>query len=106
MGCVGFLLFATLMLFVRFSPPVVSELLSYLKERGLTYRVDSSNDKPIYLRNRIRREVVPLLKQYNPNLSHTIARQAGIVRDEDSYLDQLAREALAQIQKLKDPPIV
>ena len=78
-----------------------SELLLYLKEQGLTYRIDSSNAKPIYLRNRIRKEVVPLLKQYNPNLNRTIARQADIVREEDIYLDQLARGILTNIQQVK-----
>ena len=78
-----------------------SELLAYLKGRGLSYRMDSSNDKPIYLRNRIRQEVMPILKQYNPNVIRAIVRQADIVREEDTYLTQLAREALASVQQSK-----
>ncbi len=78
-----------------------SELLTYLQDRGLTYRMDSSNDKPIYLRNRIRHEVMPVLKQYNPNISKAVARQAAIVREEDTYLDRLAREELVQVQQHK-----
>ncbi len=78
-----------------------AELLEYLQVRKLSYRIDSSNDKPIYLRNRIRHEVMPILKQYNPNLIRAVARQADVVRAEDRYLDQLAREALVQVQQSK-----
>ncbi|MGB0909250.1 MAG: tRNA lysidine(34) synthetase TilS [Nitrospirales bacterium] len=76
-----------------------SELLAYLQDQGVTYRSDSSNDKPVYLRNRIRHEVVPVLKQYNPNILKAVARQATIVREEDAYLEQLAREALVHVQQ-------
>ncbi|GJL52603.1 MAG: tRNA(Ile)-lysidine synthase [Nitrospirales bacterium] len=74
-------------------------LLAYLKEQGLPYRVDSSNQKFMYLRNRIRHEIMPLLKQYNPNVTQTLARQAEIVCEEEVYLNQLALAALANIQK-------
>ena len=77
------------------------ELLSYLKRRELTYRIDSSNDSPTYWRNRVRQEVMPILKRYNPNLSKAIVRQADIVREEDTYLTQLAGETLEQIQESK-----
>ncbi|WP_447970757.1 tRNA lysidine(34) synthetase TilS [Nitrospira sp. M1] len=78
-----------------------NDLLSYLQQQGLSYRVDSSNHTLTYLRNRIRHEVMPRLKQYNPNVLNTIARQAEIVYQEEAYLDQLAVAALADIQKSK-----
>ncbi|GJL63898.1 MAG: tRNA(Ile)-lysidine synthase [Nitrospirales bacterium] len=74
-------------------------LLAYLQEQGLHYRVDSSNQKFMYLRNRIRHEIMPLLKQYNPNVTRTLARQAEITCEEEVYLNQLAWAALANIQK-------
>lgn len=74
-----------------------SELLAYLNRQKLEYRIDSSNEKMIYLRNRIRQEVMPVLRKYNPKVSMAVARQVDIVREEDLYLDQLAREALAQL---------
>jgi len=75
------------------------ELLSYLQKQGLRYRVDSSNQKLMYLRNRVRHEVMPLLKQYNPNVAQTLARQAEIACEEEAYLHQLTLTALAHVQK-------
>jgi tRNA(Ile)-lysidine synthase len=69
-----------------------AEILSYLKAKGLPYRTDSSNAKPIYLRNRIRQELLPLLKRFNPAVVGALTRQADILRDEDACLDQCVSE--------------
>lgn len=50
------------------------ELYAYASERNLTWREDKSNKKNDYQRNLIRNEVIPLLKQINPNLEQTFAK--------------------------------
>ncbi|WP_343486164.1 tRNA lysidine(34) synthetase TilS [Allomuricauda sp. d1] len=42
------------------------ELLAFAKEQDLQWREDSSNAETKYLRNKIRHEVVPLLKELHP----------------------------------------
>lgn len=69
-----------------------AEILAYLKAKGLSYRTDSSNAKPVYLRNRIRQELLPLLKRFNPAVVGALTRQADILRDEDVYMDGLATD--------------
>lgn len=69
-----------------------ADVLAYLKAKGLAFRMDSSNAKPVYLRNRIRHELVPLLKQFNPAVVDALTRQADILRDEDLCLEQWASE--------------
>ncbi len=44
----------------------------FVVERQLAWREDSSNESVKYQRNLIRNEVIPLLKQINPNLEQTI----------------------------------
>src|SRR5262249_41180514 len=39
------------------------EVLAYLEQEGLAHRLDSSNEKPLYHRNRIRRELLPVITQ-------------------------------------------
>lgn len=39
-----------------------SQLIAYLQENGHGWREDESNEKDIYLRNRVRNELVPLMK--------------------------------------------
>lgn len=69
-----------------------AEVLAYLKAKGLTFRTDSSNERPVYRRNQIRREVLPLLKRLNPSIVETLARQAAILRDEDACLERWVAE--------------
>lgn len=71
-----------------------SEIVTYLEERQEESRVDSSNDQPVYLRNRIRQHLIPQLKQYSPGIVNVLTRQAHILRDDHAYLETLADEAL------------
>ena len=73
------------------------EILTYLRAAGLSYREDSSNAKPLYLRNRIRREVIPLLAQVVPSSIKALCRLADLCRADDQQLDQevAARTAAA-----------
>jgi tRNA(Ile)-lysidine synthase len=50
-----------------------SELLSYLSEKGAGYRSDSTNSETVYLRNRIRASVIPVLQDALPGF------QAGLL---------------------------
>lgn len=64
------------------------EILAYLRKAGLSFREDSSNGKPHYLRNRVRREVIPVLTQLVPSSVDALCRLAEICREDDRYLDQ------------------
>lgn len=69
-----------------------TDVLAYLNAKGVSFRMDSSNAKPLYLRNRIRHELLPLLKQFNPAVVNALTRQADILRDDDRCLEQWASE--------------
>lgn len=72
-----------------------AEIDRYCTEHGLEPRHDASNRKPDYLRNRIRLELIPHLREtYNPALVHNLADMAAILREENIFLDQLALEAM------------
>ncbi len=71
------------------------EILEFLNQEGFTYRVDSSNLDPIYLRNRIRKSLIPDLKaSYNPRIVTGLCHMAEIVRREDDYLQNVVRQIL------------
>ena len=50
------------------------------------------------MRNRIRHELIPQLKSFNPNVCSELGMLSSIARDVDSYLDDLARCALKNAQ--------
>jgi len=61
------------------------ETESYCAAQGLAPRWDSSNRLPTYLRNRIRSELIPLLRQYNPNIRATLLRIAHAADAEHNF---------------------
>jgi len=63
------------------------EVLEYLKETGISFVTDPSNTKPVYTRNRIRLEIIPVLKGFNPRIVETLAAEAALLRDEDEAIE-------------------
>ncbi len=74
-----------------------TDIIAYLKQRQLSYRLDSSNAEPVYLRNRLRQDLVPHLKEYAPGIVQTLSRQAEMIRDDHAYLENIAAEFFQQI---------
>lgn len=59
---------------------------------GLTPVVDGSNADPRFVRNRVRREVLPLLDAIaQRDVAALLARQAAVLADDAALLDELAR---------------
>ncbi len=85
----------------RFIRPLLtvakSEVLAYLEARRLPYRTDSSNARPLYRRNRIRLELMPLLKKLNPAIVRTLTRQADLLRADEEYLAGQSARAFAAL---------
>lgn len=72
-----------------------ARIISYLESSKLPSVQDSSNDEDRFLRNRIRRELVPLLtERYNPQLAQTLSQTAKIMRRESDCLQQLVQQSL------------
>ena len=66
------------------------EILDYLTANQLDWREDSSNSEGKYLRNRVRKELIPYLKdQYNPNIIELLSNTATILREDAETLSQL-----------------
>jgi tRNA(Ile)-lysidine synthase len=68
------------------------EVVAYLDHEGLTYRRDSSNEKPLYHRNRIRKELLPVITGLIPAAVRVLQRQADLLREDEQYLEQITNE--------------
>jgi len=68
------------------------QVLEYLAFRGMSYRSDSSNDTPRYRRNRIRQELLPVLRAMNPSIVEGLARSAEILTADAALLNEIERE--------------
>lgn len=74
-----------------------AEVEAYCTEQQLTPRYDSSNELPIFTRNRVRGYIIPLLKTYNPAIVATLGRTARVCAEEDDLLSELAEQVWAEI---------
>lgn len=74
------------------------EIEDYCRENDLRPRVDASNLTSVYARNRVRRELIPLLERhYNPRVVESIARTAELVREDDAFISCEVRRRMKRI---------
>lgn len=67
-----------------------AEILSYLEAHGLPHVEDSTNADTIYARNNLRHQVLPLLRELNPQLNDTLGRTVAYLRADNDYLNAQA----------------
>ena len=73
-----------------------ADLLAYAMRDKIRFREDASNQSSDMLRNRIRRELVPLLsQQYQPAILLRILRSMEIIGAEAEYIRQSAEDWIA-----------
>ncbi len=70
------------------------EILQFLREEGIAWREDRTNEEDDCLRNRLRHHVMPLLYEQAPFLRRNLLRQCELLRGEDELLDKLAGKLL------------
>ncbi len=74
-----------------------AELLKYAAENRVQFREDASNVSVDFQRNRLRHELLPLLrKKYQPALDRVIGRVIEIASGESDFLDQAAKAWLTK----------
>ena len=62
------------------------DIMDYLAFKQVGSITDQSNLQPVYLRNRVRLELIPLLKKYNPKVVEALNHSVDILRAEDEFL--------------------
>jgi tRNA(Ile)-lysidine synthase len=79
-----------------------SEIESYLAQRPLNYVTDSSNLRTSYLRNRIRLELLPELRKYQPRIVELLGQTAEIMRSDEKWLVSNARAWIEEQSETED----
>ena len=62
---------------------------------GLPFRDDPTNEEPLYARNRIRNEILPVMREIGSEAEATIAETQAELEEEGEALDRLAADAVA-----------
>ena len=58
--------------------------MAYCRELGLEPREDATNESPAHLRNRVRLELLPLMRELNPAVDLALLRLAGLAAEDDA----------------------
>lgn len=69
-----------------------NDLLAYLEEKKIAYCIDSTNEDPSFLRNRIRGQLLPLLEEeYDPGIRRALLKTADNLCQDEDLLEQLVK---------------
>ena len=74
-----------------------SQIEAYLKDCDQPWREDSSNTDTHHTRNRVRHELMPLLRTFNPNLDQALGNVAELAREEESRWQTELNRLLPQL---------
>ncbi len=78
----------------------------FLSENKLQFKIDSSNLRKDYFRNRIRLELIPLLrKSYNPKIVDALNRTASILSAQEKFLKEETFKVFNKIIEREDKKI-
>jgi len=76
-----------------------SAIESYLNYRGMIACHDESNTDLKFLRNRVRHQLIPDLKQnYNPQIQSTLNRTADLLQNDEDFIQQQTQQAAEECQ--------
>jgi len=75
------------------------ETAIYCQEHQLAPRIDSSNLSLFPFRNRVRLQLLPLLRQYNPSLDQALLRLADIAKEDISFIEQRASDLWDEVAR-------
>lgn len=74
------------------------EILDYLKDTKLSYRIDKSNTDIRFFRNKIRQQLIPYLeKKYNPVIKKTLSDSVENIADDYDFIDAEAKKIQNEI---------
>jgi tRNA(Ile)-lysidine synthase len=74
-----------------------ADIEAFLKQTNQPWREDSTNTDTAFTRNKIRHELLPQLRTYNPNLDQTLANLAELAREEESRWQTELNRLLPQL---------
>jgi tRNA(Ile)-lysidine synthase len=78
------------------------EILDYCERHRLTPRIDPSNTKDVYSRNRYRLNVLPFLKKENPQVHEHFQRFSEELQTDEAFLQELTIKKMNTVVKTKE----
>jgi tRNA(Ile)-lysidine synthase len=80
-----------------------TEVEAFLRGRDQEWREDATNRDVTLTRNRVRHELMPVLRGFNPGVDALLARTAEIAREEEAYWQAEVARVLPQVLLVGKP---
>lgn len=81
------------------------EIENYAKENNIQWREDSSNASDKYLRNKIRHDLVPILKELNPNFISSFQKTETYLQEAQAMVEDASIMVYQQVAQQKGEDI-
>ncbi|MCL6643183.1 MAG: tRNA lysidine(34) synthetase TilS [Candidatus Bipolaricaulota bacterium] len=78
------------------------QIVAFAQARNLRWREDPTNYDTTIVRNKIRHELIPILKEYNPKVLEALGRTARLLAQAAYQLEREANQALAELTCKKE----
>lgn len=83
-----------------------ADILAYLNEHAIPYRIDSTNSSPLYLRNRIRSELIPILQKIDQRALEKCVTSLKHLEETENFLEQLSHAAFHSVTKKENQAVI
>lgn len=76
------------------------EIEAFCRENNYKFVIDKTNSETLYTRNRIRHDLLPLIKrEFNPNFIDTVAKNSANLTEDAQFLNDFAKDAYDEISE-------
>ena len=73
------------------------QIMEYIAEYGLQYRIDATNLETIYTRNKVRHDIIPQFEKLNPSFLSTMHSNMHFIASAQSIVEAYAKEMYNQV---------
>ena len=79
------------------------EIEEFIFNNNLSYREDPTNSEKIYLRNRIRLDLLKKIKdEYNENIINILYNTGRIIKEENDFIAEIAKKEMDNVFKIEE----
>ena len=82
------------------------QIMEYIAEYNLQYRIDATNLETIYTRNKIRHNLIPQFEEINPSFLNTMANNMRFIASAQSIVEAYAAEAYKKVVKIENECVI